>query len=56
MPYTMKPSGRNFCVYKERPDGSRGELVKCHPTKDKALAHLAALESATRDEEARRGG
>ena len=31
------------CVHKKNPDGSRGELVKCHETSAKAAAHARAL-------------
>ena len=37
------------CVHKTNADGSKGELVKCHDDKDKALAHMRALWANVRD-------
>lgn len=31
------------CVYKKNEDGSTGEKVKCHATRDEAVAHMRAL-------------
>jgi hypothetical protein len=39
MPYVLKGN----CVHKKNADGSPGELVKCHSSKDQATAHLRAL-------------
>lgn len=38
MPYQLQKN----CVMKKNPDGTL-TTVKCHPTRDKALAHLRAL-------------
>lgn len=39
MPYKVFDN----CVHKTNADGSKGELVKCHDDKEKALAHMRAL-------------
>lgn len=39
MPWKVKGN----CVHKENPDGTVGEVVKCHKTRDEAVAHLRAL-------------
>ena len=44
MPYKIGKRGPEFCVLK----GS-GQVVKCHPTYQKALAHLRALEVNVED-------
>lgn len=40
MPYKVFD---NNCVHKVNADGSKGELVKCHDDKEKALNHMRAL-------------
>jgi len=45
MPYTIIKDGSQYCVHKKNEDGSAGERIHCHPTKQRAIAHLAALES-----------
>lgn len=42
MPWFVRKSGESFCVVKgtkEQP----GETVKCHPSSEKANAHMRAL-------------
>lgn len=38
MPWEVRQKGAQHCVVKEG-----GEVVKCHPTREKALAHLRAI-------------
>lgn len=42
MPYQLANRGDETCVMKRLPDGSL-ETVKCHPSREKAVAHLRAL-------------
>ena len=39
MPYMLDGN----CVHKKNADGSQGERVKCHSSRQKAEAHLKAL-------------
>lgn len=39
MPWLLKGN----CVHKKNEDGSAGAVVKCHRTRDEAVAHLRAL-------------
>jgi len=39
-----------FCVHKELDEGEAGEVIKCHPTRQAAADHMAALYAATQDE------
>lgn len=45
MPYMMEGN----CVHKKNPDGSLGEMVKCHATEADAKKHMAALEANVPD-------
>src|SRR3990172_2238251 len=49
MPYMLDPENHK-CVHKKNADGMIGEKVKCHPSEEKAKAHLAALNIATMGE------
>lgn len=42
MPYFIRKQGDKYCVVKGTKEDP-GEVKKCHPTRKKALAHLAAL-------------
>jgi len=42
MPYFLRKQGDETCVVKGTKENP-GEVKKCHPTRKKALAHLAAL-------------
>lgn len=37
------------CVHKTNEDGSKGELIKCHDDKEKALAHMRAMYANVHD-------
>lgn len=52
MPYTIdtNDSGQ-YCVFKENPDGSPGEKMKCYDSKPEAEQYMKALYSATDDED-----
>lgn len=43
MPWKVYADGNQFCVHKQNADGSKGEKVACHPSKEKADAQLRAL-------------
>lgn len=43
MPWLVVPTDNEFCVHKKNADGSAGEKVACHPTRDAANKQLAAL-------------
>ena len=43
MPWKVYTDGSQFCVHKLNEDGSKGEKVACHATKDKAEAQMRAL-------------
>jgi hypothetical protein len=43
MPYVIVPKDEEFCVHKENPDGSPGEVIACHATRDAADAQRRAL-------------
>ena len=44
MPWVIKKSGDKYCVYKEGADGEpKGESLKCHDSREEALAHMRAL-------------
>lgn len=42
MPWKVVQRGEQHCVVKK----DTGEVVKCHPTRDKAIAHQRALYSS----------
>lgn len=43
MPWKVFKKDNEYCVHKLNSDGSKGELVKCHPDKDSARDHQEAL-------------
>lgn len=45
MPWKIVKRENEFCVVKK----SDGSVVKCHPTRDKASAHLRALYANVED-------
>lgn len=45
MPWKIEKRGNQYCVVKK----SSGETVKCHPTREKAEAHLRALYANVED-------
>lgn len=55
MPYKMVGK----CVHKKNEDGTAGEIVKCHETKEQALKHMRALmmnvEDASQDKKRAEG-
>lgn len=44
MPYKIMQMGNRYCVIKDS-----GKVVKCHPTKEQAEAHLRALYANVKD-------
>lgn len=46
MPWKVFPSGDQYCVHELKADGSKGERVACHATREKADNQLAALYSS----------
>jgi hypothetical protein len=42
MPWQVTKKGKEFCVEKVMGEG-KTENVTCHPSRDKALAHMRAL-------------
>lgn len=44
MPWKIEKRGNQYCVVKKS-----GETVKCHPTREKAEAHLRALYANVED-------
>lgn len=42
MPWQVTRKGEEYCVEKMMPDG-KTENVTCHPTREKAVAHMHAL-------------
>lgn len=42
MPWSLSKKGKEFCVNKEL-GGGKTEQVTCHPSREKALAHMRAL-------------
>lgn len=43
MPWMIVEEGEQYCVHKERADGSAGERVACHDTRAEAEAQMRAL-------------
>lgn len=43
MPYKIYKENDSYCIHKEKDDGSKGELIKCHNSEEKANAQLKAL-------------
>ena len=43
MPWMITEENGMYCVHKKNPDGTAGELIKCHKTRHEAEAHMAAL-------------
>ena len=43
MPWKIIEEDGEYCVHKEDAEGNAGEKVKCHPTRDEAEAHMAAM-------------
>jgi hypothetical protein len=56
MPYLIDQNeGGEYCVYKQNPDGSAGDEMKCYPSKGEADKYMAALYSAMSGEASRDG-
>ncbi len=55
MPYLIEETDGEYCVFKENPDGSAGEKMKCYPSEEEAGQYMRALYSATADEAQRDG-
>jgi hypothetical protein len=49
MPWLIKKDNDRYCVHKENPDGSAGELVDCHLTEGEAKEHQRALYANVED-------
>ena len=49
MPYKIYSENGSHCIHKEKDDGSKGELIKCHNSEEKAKAQLAALWASESD-------
>lgn len=45
MPYTIVEEDGKYCVHKQNVDGSAGERVACHDTKQGAINQIGAIES-----------
>jgi hypothetical protein len=43
MPWIIVRQENKYCVHKEQPDKSAGDLITCHDTEEQAKQHLAAL-------------
>lgn len=50
MPWEVGKVDNQFCVFKQKEDGSRGERESCHSTRDKANAAMAALYASESDD------
>lgn len=46
MPYTIVKRNNRFCVHKKNADGSVGERIACHDTKQSAIDQIGAIESS----------
>lgn len=46
MPWSVYKFEDKWCVHKDNPDGSRGERVACHDTRQGAFTQLRALYTA----------
>jgi hypothetical protein len=45
MPYTIVEEDGKYCVHKQNVDGSAGERIACHDTKQGAINQIGAIES-----------
>lgn len=43
MPWVIRKTGDEWCIYKKTPEGEPGESVACHPTQEEAQAQMRAL-------------
>jgi hypothetical protein len=43
VPWKVFAEGNLHCVHKLKPDGTRGEKVACHPTRERAMRQMAVL-------------
>lgn len=43
MPYKIFKEGDEYCVHKENADGSKGDRIGCHSTREKALSQQRAI-------------
>lgn len=51
MPYKVYKIGNEFCVHKVNPNGSRGDKMGCHKTREEANTQIAAIESNSNEKD-----